>query len=231
MDQKPENDSFENDRALLTGRPEVSEEEFLAKKISNEFLTGFRFFRDVKNCVTAFGSARFGEEHAYYKLARDTGRELAQRGFTAMTGGGPGIMEAFNRGAHDAGGVSLGCNIDLPMEQKPNPYLDQWLDFRYFFARKVMLVKYSCGFILFPGGFGTMDEIFETLTLIQTRKIDDFPIVCMGYEYWQHLIPFVQKTMVQAETISPSDLELIHFTDDPGEAAEYIVENQCLPES
>jgi uncharacterized protein (TIGR00730 family) len=215
---------LETDLGFLEGGHRPSDDQLLARKISNEFLRGFRFFRDVRNCVTAFGSARFQEGHPYYELARATGAELARAGFTVMTGGGPGIMEAANRGAKEAGGVSLGCNIQLPQEQEPNPWLDEWLECHYFFARKVMMVKYSCGFILFPGGFGTMDEAFETLTLIQTGKIEDFPIVLMGSEYWRHLQPFVNQTMVDSGTISPSDLEVVYATDDPEEAARYLRE-------
>lgn len=164
-----------------------SEAEVHARRIANEFLRGFRFFHDVGRCVTVFGSARFPEGHRYYELAREVGKQLARAGYAVMTGGGPGIMEAANRGAKEGGGRSLGCNIELPREQEPNPFLDEWLDFEYFFVRKVMLVKYSSGFVLCPGGFGTMDEAFETLNLMHTGKIEDFPVVLMGEDYWRHL--------------------------------------------
>ena len=156
-----------------------------AARIFCEFIRGFRTLHFVGACVTVFGSARFTENHPYYDLARQCGAELAKAGFTVMTGGGPGIMEAANRGAKETGGRSIGCNIQLPREQKPNPFVDQWITFRHFFVRKVMLVKYSYAFIALPGGFGTLDEIFETATLIQTGKIRDFPLVLMGIEYWR----------------------------------------------
>jgi uncharacterized protein (TIGR00730 family) len=195
-------------------------------RISAEFWRGFRAFRSVRNCVTVFGSARFNEEHVYYRLARATGLALAEAGMTVLTGGGPGIMEAANRGAKEGGGRSIGCNIELPMEQSPNPYLDYWVEMHYFFSRKVILVKYSSAFILMPGGFGTMDEIFETATLIQTGKIGNFPIVCMGIDYWQHLFPFLQHTMVQWGTISEGDLDMVYMTDSPNKAVTHILE-QC----
>ena len=144
-------------------------------RIGLEFVRGFRALHFVGPCVTVFGSARFRPGHRYYELAREVGTRLARAGFAVMTGGGPGVMEAANRGAQEAGGLSIGCNIELAHEQEPNPYLDHWVDFRYFFVRKVMLTKYSCAFVLMPGGFGTMDEIFETLTLIQTGKMKSFP--------------------------------------------------------
>ncbi|HSR66849.1 MAG TPA: TIGR00730 family Rossman fold protein [Acidobacteriota bacterium] len=188
-------------------------------RISWEFLKGFRTLHFVGPCVTVFGSARFSENHRYYQLGRAAGRHLAQAGFTVMTGGGPGIMEAANRGAKDVDGRSIGCNIELPREQKPNPYLDESIDFRYFFVRKVMLVKYSYAFVVLPGGFGTMDEIFETATLIQTGKIRQFPIILMGNDYWQPLMDLLREKFVTERTISERDLELIHLTDSPEEAA------------
>ena len=152
-------------------------------------------------------------EHPYYVLARDVGQRLARAGFTVMTGGGPGIMEAANRGAKEAGGYSVGCNIELPQEQKPNPYLDRWVTFQHFFVRKLMLVKYSYAFIAMPGGFGTLDEIFETATLIQTHKIKDFPLVLVGKEYWQPLLDFLRGRLVEAKTIDQIDSERILATD------------------
>ncbi|MFP4598786.1 MAG: TIGR00730 family Rossman fold protein [Persicimonas sp.] len=191
-------------------------------RIMWEFLRGFRKLHFVGPCVTVFGSARFEEGHDYYKLARATGAALAQKGFTVMTGGGPGIMEAANRGAKDVGGKSIGCNIELPFEQVANPYLDEWIDFRYFFVRKVMLVKYSYAFVIMPGGFGTMDEVFETLTLIQTGKIHDFPVVLMGKDYWKPILDFVETMMIEVGTISPEDRELLTVTDDIDEMLEVL---------
>ena len=175
-------------------------------------------------CVTFFGSARFDENHEYYGLTRKAAAEVAKLGFTVMTGGGPGIMEAANRGAKDVGGRSIGCNIVLPLEQKHNAYLDHWVTFRYFFVRKVMLVKYSYAFIALPGGFGTMDEIFETVTLIQTAKIREFPLVLMGREFWAPLMEFMSERLVKARTIDAVDLERITITDSADEAVQVITE-------
>jgi uncharacterized protein (TIGR00730 family) len=187
-----------------------------------EILRGFRELHFLAPCVTVFGSARFTQEHVYYGLAREIGRQLARAGFTVMTGGGPGIMEAANRGAKEAGGYSVGCNIELPAEQKPNPYLDRWVTFRHFFVRKLMLVKYSYAFIALPGGFGTLDEIFETATLIQTHKIKDFPLVLVGKEYWQPLLDFLRGRLVEAKTIDQIDAERILVTDSPDEAVKLV---------
>lgn len=186
-------------------------------RITGEFFRGFRDLHFVGPCVTVFGSARFKEDHAYYAMAREVGKRLAQAGATVLTGGGPGIMEAANRGAKEAGGYSIGCNIRLSTEQQPNPYLDRWITFRYFFVRKVMLVKYSYAFVVMPGGFGTLDELFEAVTLVQTRKIDSFPVILMGVDYWAPLLAFVRQTLVAAGTISPSDADLMTPTDSPDE--------------
>jgi hypothetical protein len=172
--------------------------------------------------VTVFGSARFGERHRYYRLARDLGRELARRGYTVVTGGGPGIMEAANRGAREGAGLSIGCNIVLPREQKPNSYLDRTVTFDYFFVRKVMLVKYSLGFVLMPGGYGTLDEIFETITLVQTGKIQRFPIVAMGREYWQGMLDFISRTMFREGTAAEGEVGGFLVTDSVGEAVDHI---------
>lgn len=200
----------------LLGGPRPRRLEFLRlARIAAEFVRGFRTLHFVGPCVTVFGSARFGEDHPYYGLAREVGRRVAALGLTTMTGGGPGIMEAANRGAKEAGGRSIGCNIRLPEEQKPNPYLDRWITFRYFFVRKVMLVKYSYAFVVMPGGFGTLDELFEALTLVQTRKIDLFPVVLMGIDYWAPLLAFLRETLVGTGTINAADLELVTPTDSP----------------
>lgn len=191
-------------------------------RIFFEFLRGFRHLHFVGPCVTVFGSARFPEGHRYYDLAREVGRLGAEAGFTVMTGGGPGVMEGANRGAHDAGGRSVGCNIELPHEQKPNPYVDFFLEFRYFFVRKVMLVKYSYGFVVLPGGFGTLDEIFETATLIQTGKIPGFPLVLMGSEFWKDLFELLRDRMVKEGTIDAADVDRLRLTDSPEEAMAII---------
>ena len=189
-----------------------------------EFLRGFRVLHFVGPCVTVFGSARFHEAHPHYRLARDIGSRLARAGFTVITGGGPGIMEAANRGAKEAGGRSIGCNIELSAEQKPNPYLDQWITFHHFFVRKVMLVKYSYAFIALPGGFGTLDEIFETATLMQTGKIQEFPLVLVGKDFWRPLIDFIHERLVASGTVDPADADRILLTDSPSEAVSFITE-------
>ncbi len=195
-----------------------------AVRIFLEFMRGFRALHFVGPCVTVFGSARFAEDHPYYRLARETGAELAKLGFTVLTGGGPGIMEAANRGAKEIGGRSIGCNIELPVEQKPNAYLDQWITFRHFFVRKVMLVKYSYAFVALPGGLGTLDEIFETATLIQTGKIQEFPLVLMGREFWHPLLDFMRDRLVTGRTIDGADVERFIITDSPEEAVASLAE-------
>lgn len=211
-----------DERRFLEGPRKRFTELRRSLRIFSEFIKGFRALHFVGPCVTVFGSARFGEDHRYYVLAREVGRRIAGLGFTTMTGGGPGIMEAANRGAKEAGGVSIGCNIQLPMEQRPNPYVDKFVEFRYFFVRKVMLVKYSYAFVVLPGGFGTLDELFEALTLIQTDKIKQFPVVLMGTEYWEPLIGFFRERLIAEGTISPHDLDLFVITDSPEEAAEVL---------
>lgn len=207
---------------LLKGPRLRRQELWTAIKVFREFIRGFRKLHFIGPCVTVFGSARFSEDHEYYKLARETGAALARAGYAVMTGGGPGIMEAANRGARDENGLSLGCNIELPMEQHPNPYLDRFVDFDYFFVRKVMLVKYSKAFIVMPGGFGTMDEVFETLVLIQTKKIERFPIIVMGKEFWDHMRVFIENALIANATIDAVDMDLVQWTDDPKEAVEMI---------
>lgn len=193
-----------------------------AIRIFLEFLRGFESMEIDRPCVTIFGSARFPEGHVYYELARATGRELATAGFAVMTGGGPGIMEAANRGAREAGGLSLGVNIQLPQEQKPNLYLDRFVEFDHFFVRKVMLLKYSCAFIVMPGGFGTLDEIFETITLMQTEKISKFPVIAMGMDFWMPLTGFIAGSLLRVNTIAPDDMKLFQVTDDPADAVSRI---------
>jgi len=207
---------------LLAGPESRSSELARAFRIFFECLKGFRALHFVGPCVTVFGSARFKEDNRYYQMAREVGELLAGRGFAVMTGGGPGIMEAANRGAKDGGGLSVGCNIELPHEQSCNPYLDRWVDFRYFFVRKVMLVKYSYAFVLMPGGFGTMDEIFETATLMQTGKIAGFPLVLMGSDYWGELVEFMKTNMVGEGTISAEDVDRFLVTDSPQEAVDHV---------
>ncbi|HEY7540792.1 MAG TPA: TIGR00730 family Rossman fold protein [Methylomirabilota bacterium] len=189
-----------------------------------EFVRGFRALHFVGPCVTVFGSARFKEDHPYYALGREVGRELASAGFTVMTGGGPGIMEAANRGAQEVGGRSVGCNIELPAEQKPNQYLDRWITFHHFFVRKVMLVKYSYAFVALPGGFGTLDEIFETATLVQTAKIQEFPIVLVGRNFWAPLVEFLRSRPLAAGTIGTEDVERLVVTDSPVEVARSVAD-------
>lgn len=213
--------SLVDEREFLGGPLTRVRELFRALAIFVEFIQGFRRMHFVGSCVSVFGSARFGSDHRYYGMARETGRLLAESGFTVVTGGGPGIMEAANRGAVDAGGFSVGCNIELSHEQQPNPYLDLWLEFRHFFVRKVILVKYSHGFVALPGGFGTMDEIFELATLIQTGVVRRFPCVLMGRDFWSPLVTLID-TMRAEGTIGEHDGDLVLFTDSPEEAVAHI---------
>jgi uncharacterized protein (TIGR00730 family) len=214
-----------DERRFLEGPRRRRDEMARVMRISTEFVRGFRSLHFVGPCITVFGSARFKEDHRYYHLARDMGARLARMKFTVMTGGGPGIMEAANRGAKEAGGPSIGCNIILPHEQQPNPYLDRFIEFRYFFVRKVMLVKYSYGFVILPGGFGTLDELFESLTLIQTQKIKNFPVVLMGTDFWEPLMTFVRDRLIEEGTISPADLDLFTLTDSVDEAARHLAKH------
>ena len=213
-----------NDRQFLEGPRSRLSEFWRACKIFAEFIKGFRALHFLPPCVTVFGSARFAEDNRWYQLARTTAEGLSRIGFTIMTGGGPGIMEAANRGARDAGGYSVGCNILLPHEQRPNAYLDRFVEFRYFFVRKVMLVKYSYAFVILPGGFGTLDELFEVATLIQTGKVEDFPVVLLGTDYWQPLLDFLRGTLAQNGTIDARDVDRIVLTDDPVVAVDAIRE-------
>ncbi len=209
---------------LLGGPRPRGEELWTAIRVFFEMMRGFRRLHFVGPCVTVFGSARFTEDAPEYQLAREMGALLGEAGFSVMTGGGPGIMEAANRGAKDVGAVSIGCNIQLPHEQRPNRYLDRWVEFDHFFVRKLMLVKYSYAFVVMPGGFGTLDETFETLTLIQTHKIRDFPLVFIGRAFWEPLMAFLKSTPVARGTLDPLDLGLFVITDSPAEAVAQIRE-------
>jgi len=208
---------------FLAGKRKHSQNVESAVRYFLEFLRGFEFLSIEEPCVTVFGSARFREGHPYYEMARDVGRGLAEAGFCVMTGGGPGLMEAANRGCQEAGGLSLGVNIHLPQEQQPNPYVDRFIEFEHFFVRKVMLVKYSCAFVVLPGGFGTLDEVFETLTLIQTGKIDVFPIVAMGHDFWDPMFAFFRDRLVAEGTISPDDIDLVLITDTVDHMVEHVM--------
>jgi uncharacterized protein (TIGR00730 family) len=192
-------------------------------RIMGEFVEGFDDLAKITRGVSIFGSARTQPDNHQYKAAQETAALLVNAGFAVITGGGPGIMEAANRGAMEAGGVSIGCNIELPFEQRPNPYLTRSLTFKYFFVRKTMFVKYSTAFIIFPGGFGTLDELFEALTLIQTRKIKNFPVVLFGTDYWSGMLEWVKNLMLSEGKIGESDLKLLHLTDSPAEAVEIVV--------
>jgi len=215
----------DSDTHLLQGQNSPFSDLLRSFRIWREFYKGFKVLRPVKNCITFFGSARFEPDNPYYQMAYQTAYALGKAGYSIMTGGGPGIMEAANKGARDAGTLSIGCNIKLPKEQAPNTYTDISVEFHYFFVRKLMLLKYSNAFVLFPGGFGTMDEIFEVTTLQQTGKISEFPLIIMGSDYWQELRPFLQNTMVAHHTIDPSDLRFVKLTDDPAEAVRLIQSN------
>ena len=211
------------EEAFLRGTDDLLVDFDRAVKIFHEYVSGCRGLYDIGPAVTVFGSARFKEDHRYYQMARELGRELAEKGFAVITGGGPGIMEAANRGAKEAGGISVGCNIELPMEQTTNPYVDVTIDFDYFFVRKVMLVKYSSGFVFMPGGIGTLDEMFETLTLMQTRKIKEFSCVAMGEDFWKPLIDFARESMNKEGTIQQGEVD-IEISNSPADVANYIRE-------
>jgi len=213
---------IQEDRYLLEGPRSRTAEFFRLMRIAKEFIHGFRKLHFLGPCVSVFGSARFDEDHEYYILAREIGAELTRIGFTVMTGGGPGIMEAANRGAQEANGRSVGCNILLPHEQEPNPYIDVLATFRYFFVRKVMLVKYSQAFIIMPGGYGTMDEAFEAATLIQTGKILNFPVIFVGKKFWDPMFKFLRETMVEQGTISDFDIHRFLLTDSVEEVIEAL---------
>lgn len=209
------------EKSFMAGRRERWRELKYTLGVFHQFISGLRAFHFIGPCITVFGSARFDENHPYYKQAREVSAAVSKLGFTIMTGGGPGIMEAANRGARDVGGLSIGCNIVLPMEQHENPYLDKFINIDYFFVRKELLRKYSFAFIVMPGGFGTLDEFFETVTLIQTEKIHGFPIIVMGVEWHKGLIDHIEQ-MAKEKTISEEDMDLILFTDSIEEATNHI---------
>jgi hypothetical protein len=213
------------EKAFLAGRRPREADLESAVRIFLEFLRAFESFEFDRPCVTVFGSARFEEGHRYYDLAREVGAGLARAGYAVMTGGGSGIMEAANRGAREAGGLSLGCNIALPREQKPNPYLDRFIQLDHFFVRKVMLVKYSSAFVVMPGGFGTLDEAFELATLMQTNKIEHFPLIAVGSDFWDDLIDFARDTMIREGTLSPEDARFVHLADTAADVVRLIREN------
>jgi len=213
------------EKAFLAGRRSREADLESAVRIFLEFLRAFESFEFEQPCVTVFGSARFGEGHRYYDLARAVGADLARAGYAVMTGGGSGIMEAANRGAREAGGLSIGCNITLPREQKPNPYLDRFIQLDHFFVRKVMLVKYSSAFVVMPGGFGTLDEAFEIATLMQTSKIEHFPLIAVGSDFWGKLIDFARDTMIEQGTLSPEDARFVHLADTAADVVRLVREN------
>jgi uncharacterized protein (TIGR00730 family) len=209
------------DRVLLEGPHSRWQELWLVVRSVRDFIAGFRTLHFVGPCVTVFGSARYPSSHAFYALGRELGAGIARPGFTVMTGGGPGLMEAANRGAREAGGRSVGCNIELPEEQQPNPYLDRSVTCRYFFVRKVLLFKYSYAFVALPGGLGTLDELTEALTLIQTGKIADFPVILLGTAYWRPLGELLRQ-LAHAGTIDERDLDLLLVTDSVTDALAHI---------
>jgi uncharacterized protein (TIGR00730 family) len=224
----PHERETEDERLLQT----VEEIEAIGKdswrvfRIMGEFVEGFEEMGDIGTAVSIFGSARTTPDDPMYKACVETARVLGDAGFSIITGGGPGMMEAANRGAHLAGATSVGCNIELPFEQGSNEYIDVSIDFRYFFVRKTMFMKYACAFVIFPGGFGTMDELFEALTLIQTHKVRDFPVVLFGSAYWSGLLEWIEGTMAREGKIASEDMDIMRVTDDPEEARDYILRRQ-----
>ncbi|MCB0431425.1 MAG: TIGR00730 family Rossman fold protein [Flavobacteriales bacterium] len=216
------------DTAFLSGPHSRFREFIFLIQVLVDFIRGFRVLHFAGPCVTVFGSARFKDGHPYYEAAEKVGGAMAKLGFTVMTGGGPGIMEAANKGAMEAGGRSVGCNIILPMEQRPNPYLHRWVSIHYFFVRKVLLSKYSYAFVVMPGGLGTLDEMFEALTLIQTGKMKQFPVVVIGRSYYEQMLTHIDK-MVGEKTIDRKDLELFLVTDSIEEATEHIRQKAIAP--
>ena len=213
------------DEALLQRptRPDfLDSDPWRSLRILSEFVEGFDAMANVGPAITVFGSARTKADDPVYELARRIGYRLAKAGYAVITGGGPGAMEAANRGCREGGGLSVGCNIELPMEQGLNPYVDLGIEFRYFFARKVMFVKYADAFVIFPGGYGTLDELFEALTLIQTHKVQDFPVVLIGSDYWTGMLDWIKGSLLEEAAINQADVDLLRLTDDPKEAVRII---------
>ena len=204
-------------------RPEfLDSDPWRSLRILSEFVDGFDALAEVGPAISVFGSARTKADHPMYAMARDLGKMLAEAGYSVITGGGPGIMEAANRGCQEGGRLSVGCNIELPMEQGLNPYVDLGIEFRYFFARKVMFVKYADAFVIFPGGYGTLDELFEALTLIQTHKVQDFPVILVGTDYWAGMLDWIKGSLLKEAAINQEDVDLLRLTDDPKEAVRII---------
>lgn len=214
----------EDEKLLLRRRPAdfVDTDPWRALRILSEFVDGFDAMAVVGPAVTVFGSARTAQDTPQYELARTIGRKLAEAGYAVITGGGPGTMEAANRGCREGGGLSVGCNIELPHEQSLNDYVDLGVEFRYFFARKTMFVKYADGFVILPGGFGTLDELFEALTLIQTGKVRHFPVVLVGTDHWSGLLDWIRRTLLERGTVSESDVALLQVTDDADEVVRIL---------
>jgi uncharacterized protein (TIGR00730 family) len=215
---------LESPTSLRSADPFLKSDSWRVLRIMGEFVWGFDNLADVSDGVTIFGSARTQPSDPHYQLAVETGRLLAQAGIPVITGGGPGIMEAANRGALEGAGMSIGCNIELPFEQGSNAYLSRSLNFKFFFVRKTMFVKYATAFIVFPGGYGTLDELFEALTLIQTGKVKHFPVILFGRQYWSGLVDWLNRTVAAERKVNPADLNLFKVTDDPAEAAAIVVE-------
>lgn len=207
---------------FLEGPQELNNDQNILDTVNDEFKRSFSMFNEISPCVAFFGSARTKPDDPLYEMGRKTAELIAREGFAIMTGGGPGMMQAANQGAHDAGGRSVGCAIELPNEEGTNPYVNRSVSFKHFFVRKVVMVKYSFGFVILPGGYGTMDEMFEILTLIQTGKIREFPVVLMGCDYWKKLFDFISTTMVESGMINAEDIELFHLTDDPQSACDHV---------
>ena len=215
--------STEDETLLQREQPQfVHEDPWRVMRISAEFVEGFDALAGIPTAICVFGSARLGEDDPMYGAARELGRQLATAGFSVITGGGPGVMEAANRGCQEAGGLSVGCNIELPFEQRMNDYVDVGIEFRYFFVRKMMFVKYSEGFVVFPGGFGTLDEMFEALTLTQTGKMEHFPVVLFGSEYWSGLEKWLRDPVLKEKKVSEDDLDLFWVCDDPSDTVAHI---------
>ncbi|HZE70600.1 MAG TPA: TIGR00730 family Rossman fold protein [Pyrinomonadaceae bacterium] len=227
-EEQPHPGTTQDEQLLRSPRPDefTHTDTWRVFRIMGEFVEGFDELATLTRGVSIFGSARVLPDQPEYNAARETAALLAREGFAVITGGGPGIMEAANRGAFEAGGLSVGCNIELPFEQKSNPYLTRSLKFKYFFVRKMMFVKYSLGFVIFPGGFGTLDELFEALTLIQTRKISNFPIVLFGTRYWKGLLDWTREFALAEGKISREDLDLLHITDSPAQVVQIVLDRE-----